>query len=87
VAAADAGDADAAATAARTAAWLGGALGLRLGGDAAEEIDTATVGLVRRRDASRAAKDWARADALRTELEAAGWLVEDGSQGTRIRRR
>jgi cysteinyl-tRNA synthetase len=86
-AAADAGDADAAATAARTAAWLGGALGLRLGGDAAEEIDTATVGLVRRRDASRAAKDWARADALRTELEAAGWLVEDGSQGTRIRRR
>jgi cysteinyl-tRNA synthetase len=42
---------------------------------------------VRLRDASRAAKDWARADDLRTELEAAGWLVEDGTEGTRIRRR
>jgi cysteinyl-tRNA synthetase len=42
---------------------------------------------VRTRDESRAAKDWARADALRAELEAAGWLVEDSAEGTRIRRR
>jgi cysteinyl-tRNA synthetase len=86
-AAADAGDAGAATTAARTAALLAGALGLRLGGDAGEEVDAATADLVRTRDESRAAKDWARADALRAELEAAGWLVEDSAEGTRIRRR
>ena len=28
-----------------------------------------------------------RADALRAELEGAGWLVEDSAEGTRIRRR
>lgn len=38
------------------------------------------------RDAARAAKDWARADALRAELQADGWIVEDGPQGTTIRR-
>ena len=85
--AADADDAASAVIAARTAVWLAGALGLRLGGDVSEEFDAATVGLVQLRDASRAAKDWARADALRAELEAAGWLVEDSSEGTRIRRR
>jgi len=85
--AADADDADTAIIAARTAVWLAGALGLRLGGDVDEEIDLATAGLVQLRDASRAAKDWDRADALRVELEAAGWLVEDSSGGTRIRRR
>ena len=84
--AADAGDGTSATTAARTAAWLAGALGLRLGGDEGEEIDAAAAGLVRMRDASRAAKDWARADGLRAELEAAGWLVEDSSEGTRIRK-
>ena len=41
----------------------------------------------RQRDEARAARDWARADALRAELEAAGWLVEDSAAGTRIRRR
>jgi cysteinyl-tRNA synthetase len=40
----------------------------------------------RARDAARAAKDWARADALRAELQAAGWIVEDGPKGTTIRR-
>ena len=43
--------------------------------------------LVRRRDEARAARDWTSADALRAELEGAGWLVEDGAEGTRIRRR
>jgi cysteinyl-tRNA synthetase len=42
---------------------------------------------VQARDAARAARDWGRADALRDELEAAGWLVEDSAVGTRIRRR
>ena len=84
---ADAGDAEAAHTAARTASWLAGALGLRLHGGTGEEIDDATAALVRRRDEARASKDWARADELRAELENAGWLVEDGAEGTRVRRR
>jgi cysteinyl-tRNA synthetase len=38
------------------------------------------------RDEARAAKDWARADALRAELQAEGWIVEDGPDGTTIRK-
>jgi cysteinyl-tRNA synthetase len=37
-------------------------------------------------DAARTAKDFATADALRAELQAAGWLVETTKQGTTIRR-
>ena len=38
------------------------------------------------RDAARAAKDWGAADALRAELQAEGWIVEDGPTGTTLRR-
>jgi cysteinyl-tRNA synthetase len=38
------------------------------------------------RDAARAAKDWRAADALRAELQAEGWIVEDGPDGTTLRR-
>jgi len=86
-AAADAGDSDAAATAARTAALLAAALGLRLATGDDAEVDAATADRVAMRDEARAGQDWARADALRAELEAAGWLVEDSAEGTRIRRR
>jgi cysteinyl-tRNA synthetase len=85
-AAADAGDDPGAARAARTAGLLAAALGLRLGGGSAE-VDDDAADLVRRRDDARAARDWPLADALRAELEAAGWLVEDSAEGTRIRRR
>ena len=37
------------------------------------------------RDEARAGRDWARADAIRAELQAAGWRVEDGPDGTVIR--
>ncbi len=37
------------------------------------------------RDAARAERDFARADAIRAELQAAGWTVEDGPDGTVIR--
>jgi cysteinyl-tRNA synthetase len=39
----------------------------------------------RARDEARALKDWAAADAIRDELTAAGWLVEDTADGTQVR--
>ena len=86
-AAADAGDAATADRAAGTAALLAAVLGLALRGGSGDEVDGPTADLVRARDEARAARDWPRADALRDELEAAGWVVEDSAGGTRIRRR
>ena len=42
--------------------------------------------LAARRDAARRARDFRTADAMRNELMAAGYLVEDGPEGTRLRR-
>jgi cysteinyl-tRNA synthetase len=85
--AADAGDRPAADRAARTVGLLGAALGLRLRNEPEAEIEPAVAELVRQRDGARAAGEWDRADALRSQLEDAGWLVEDGPDGTRISRR
>jgi cysteinyl-tRNA synthetase len=43
--------------------------------------------LVREREAARKARDWARADALRAELEAQGIVVEDTPSGPRWKKR
>ncbi len=54
----------------------------RRGGDT--HVDAAQVeALLEARRAARAAKDFARADAIRAELTAMGVLIEDGAQGTR----
>ena len=42
--------------------------------------------LVAKRDAARSARDWTEADRLRDELVALGWVVEDSTAGTLIRR-
>jgi cysteinyl-tRNA synthetase len=62
------------------------AVGLALRTDAGEVDDDAAT-LARERDEARATRDWARADALRTELQARGYEVEDTATGTQIRRR
>jgi cysteinyl-tRNA synthetase len=82
---ADAGDGARAQQLAQTAAVLAGALGLSLRGEASA-IDAEAAGLVAERDAARAAKDFARADALRDQLTGLGWTVEDTPAGTAIRR-
>jgi cysteinyl-tRNA synthetase len=52
----------------------------------AEEIPPEIAEMVRRRDAARRERDFALADALRDELGARGWVLEDGPAGTRARR-
>ena len=48
------------------------------------DVDGARVeALLEERRAARAAKDFARADAIRAELTAMGVVIEDGAQGTR----
>jgi cysteinyl-tRNA synthetase len=56
-----------------------------LAGVADAEIPAEILELAARRDAARAAKDWAVADALRDEIQARGFTVEDGAAGTQVR--
>lgn len=48
------------------------------------DIDDESKVLVEQRDAARAAKDFARADELRGELESKGWVIEDTPEGTKL---
>jgi cysteinyl-tRNA synthetase len=84
--AADKGDIGAAGRAAATAALLGASFGLTFGSAGSAEVDLVTAELVRRRDEARSARRWDEADTLRGQLEASGWVVEDGPAGTRVRR-
>jgi cysteinyl-tRNA synthetase len=59
--------------------WFAGAADGELGAEAITEM-------IEKRNAARAAKDFATADALRDELAAAGVQIEDGPQGTTWRR-
>jgi len=52
-----------------------------------DEVPDAVRALVDERAAARAAREFARADALRAEIEAAGWEVEDSTDGSTVRRR
>jgi cysteinyl-tRNA synthetase len=61
------------------------AVGLTVNDEVAAVGDEA-ADLCRQRDDARAAKEWGRADALRGELEAMGYVVEDTAAGTQVRR-
>ena len=60
------------------------AVGLELsaGGDVPADV----AALAGELDAARAAKDFARADAIRAQLQADGWTVETTRDGTVVRR-
>jgi len=82
---ADAGQSAEAGALAAAVFEMSGAVGLSLGGTAAE-VDEHAAALAAERDEARRTKDFARADALRDELVAQGWIVEDTPRGTIIRR-
>ncbi len=72
--------------AAALAAWqrVDGVLGLgrKRGEDAPAEI----VALLEQRQAARKAKDFKKSDAVRDELKAKGWLIEDTPKGPKLRK-
>ncbi len=82
-AALDADDPSAAPLAA-AAREIAAAVGLDLKG--AADVPADVVEQAAALDAARAAKDFATADAIRSELQGAGWTVETGKGGTTVRR-
>ncbi len=82
----DAGDTQGAAPLAAAVREITGALGLALRGGDDDAIPPEVAELVAKRDAARAGRDWAAADAIRADLESQGWVVEDTPAGTRVHR-
>jgi cysteinyl-tRNA synthetase len=82
------GDRAAIAFATRTLRGLGETLGLFWDGSAREEDAPEEVqSLVRQRDEARVQKQWQRADELRDQILALGYVLEDQKGGTRARRK
>jgi len=50
------------------------------------EVPAEISALLEARQAARKAKDFKRADALRDELKAKGWVIEDTPKGARVKR-
>ncbi|MCX6914722.1 MAG: cysteine--tRNA ligase [Verrucomicrobia bacterium] len=75
-----------AAAAAALATWdrLDSVLGV--GAPKEVEVPAEITALVEARQAARMAKDFKRADALRDELKAKGWVIEDTPRGARAKR-
>ena len=66
---------------------LGGILGLFWKEPAGETWPQEILALVQEREAARKARDWKRADAIRSQLLAQGAVVEDGPAGPKLKRR
>jgi cysteinyl-tRNA synthetase len=82
----DAGDTASAAPLAAAVRELTGAVGLALRTET-DEVPAEIQALATARDEARAARDWARADDLRDQIQAAGYVVEDTPAGTVVRPR
>ena len=59
---------------------------LGLGAKATDEAPAEIVALAEARVAAKKAKDFAKADALRAEIKAQGWVVEDTPKGPKLKR-
>ena len=82
---ADQGESGAALQLAEAVGTLLGALGLQLC-SRLSDIDEDVQALVSARDLARSEGNWVEADRVRDELVARGWIVEDSTHGTRVRR-
>ncbi|MDD2942102.1 MAG: cysteine--tRNA ligase [bacterium] len=51
-----------------------------------KELPEDVVALAKERDDARQAKNWSRADEIRNQLQAAGYLVEDTADGTKVKK-
>ena len=80
----DSGDTKTAAALSAAVREMCVAVGLQL--NAAEVVDGDSQAKAVALDAARAAKDFAKADAIRNELQTLGWLVETTKAGTTLRR-
>ncbi len=83
-AAADAGDSAHAESLVAAVYSIAAAVGLTF--SAASDVPDDALALAASLDAARAAKDFAAADAVRAELQQAGWTVETTKSGTTLRR-
>ena len=77
----------AAEAAAALAAWnkVDSVLGIGAKGDA-EEISADLKALLDARQAARQAKDFRKSDAIRDELKAKGWVIEDTPKGPKLKK-
>ncbi|MEK7409961.1 MAG: DALR domain-containing protein, partial [Actinomycetota bacterium] len=80
----DGGDIARAGSLARAVIEMCGAVGLML--RTVDDIDASVIQRAAELDAARVAKDFVTADAIRNELQAAGFLIETTKLGTRVRR-
>jgi cysteinyl-tRNA synthetase len=68
------------------AAWQKMDAVLGVGAVAEAEIPAELTALLEQRQAARKAKDFKRSDAIRDELKAKGWAIEDTPKGARLKR-
>ena len=72
--------------AAALAAWNKADSVLGVGTSQEAEVPTEITALVEARQAARKSKDFKRADAIRDELKAKGWVIDDTPKGPRAKR-
>lgn len=51
-----------------------------------DQVPPAILELVEQRKAARVSKNWAESDRLRDAIKAAGWIVEDGKEGMKVKK-
>ena len=72
--------------AAALAAWVRVDSVLGVGAAPETRVPAELEALLEQRLAARKAKDFKRADAIRDELKAKGWVIEDTPKGARLKR-
>ena len=77
---------DSASAASSLATWDKFDSVLGVGAAAEQEVPAQFTALLEARQAARKAKDFKRADAIRDELKAKGWIIEDTPKGPKLKK-